>query len=114
MAAMDLAAAVRARGGDMTISSVSTKLPMELLLTQWAQTINQLIKNPILQGYAIDSIVLDATTPTDISIGLNRKQQGWFIIDNMASCNVWRTQPFNSTTLTLEASAATTISIWVF
>jgi hypothetical protein len=96
------------------MSNLSTKLPLDLLLTQWSTILTPVINNPILKGYAIKSIVMAATTPRVIPIGLGFAQQGWFLTDNMASCNVWRTQPFNESALTLEASADTTISIWVF
>jgi hypothetical protein len=39
---------------------------------------------------------------------------GWAIVDNTASCNIWRTSPLNNTSLTLESSANTTIALWVF
>lgn len=90
------------------------KLPLDLMQTRWAQILNQFVNNPILQGVAISDILLNATTPKAIQTTLERVPQGWFLIDNMADCSVWRTEPFNAQTLTLEASADTTISIWVF
>lgn len=84
------------------------------MLTKWGAQLNPVIANPIVQGLALYNIVLDANTPKTIPTTLSRMQLGWFPIDNTASCNVWRTQPFNSQNITLEASANTTISIWVF
>lgn len=97
--------------GDM---SLPQRLPYELLQTQWAEQLNPILANPIMQGLAITGIILNATTPKLINTGLGRIPQGWFLIDNMASCNVWRTEPFNSRNITLSASADTTISIWIF
>jgi hypothetical protein len=94
--------------------SLPQNLPYELMLTQWAYKINPYISNPIVLGRAINSIFLSANTPTTIPIGLNRMQQGWFLIDNNADCRVWRTEALNAQTLTLESNADTTISIWVF
>lgn len=94
--------------------SLQQGLPLNLMQTSWAQQINPLIDNPIIKGVAITNISLIASTPLTIPTTLSRVQQGWFIIDNTASCNIWRTQPFNSQNLTLESSANTTISIWMF
>ncbi len=94
--------------------SLPQKLPLELMQTKWAAQLNPLLANPIMQGLAIYSITLNANVPKTIATTLSRMQLGWFLIDNMASCNVWRTQPFNSQNITLESSADTTISIWVF
>ena len=85
-----------------------------LLQTGWKKQLDPIVANPILQGVQITGIVLAANTPKTISTTLNRTQLGWFLTDNNANCTVWRTQAFNSTTLTLEASAAATISIWVY
>lgn len=86
----------------------------DLLQTGWKKQLDPIIKNTLVNGVLLTNISLPATTPTPISTTLGRQQQGWIITDNTADCRVWRTQPFNSTTLTLEASAATTISLWVF
>lgn len=111
MAVMVLVAVEVLRVGDM---SLQQKLPYDLMLTQWAQKINPVIANPIVQGVAINSVLLNAGVPKDIQTTLNRMQQGWFLIDNMTNSVVWRTQPFNSQILTLDCSADTTVSIWVF
>lgn len=93
---------------------LSTKLPWELAQTRWAATLNPVLANPVLNGGIIQDIVLIATTPQAINHLLGRMQQGWFLVDNMANAAIWRTKAFNQYTLTLEASANTTISIWVF
>lgn len=93
---------------------VSSRLPNDLLLTQWSQQINQLLKIPMLSGLAISNISLVANTPTTFQTKIERKQQGWFLTDNSANAVVWRTKDFNAETLTLESSATTIISIWVY
>lgn len=93
---------------------LSSKLPWELANTKWAATLNPIIALPILDGNLIEDIVLVASTPQAINHLLQRMQQGWFIVDNTANCAVWRTKPLNDTTITLESSANSTISIWVF
>ena len=96
------------------MSQLSTKLEWPLANTKWAATLNPIIALPILNGNKIDNINLTATTPKTINHLLQRMQQGWILIDNTASANVWRTRAFNESTITLEASANTTVSLWVF
>lgn len=96
------------------MGTLSTKLPLDLLQTQWSQQLNQLLRMPILQGTMLTNITLTAATPRAIQTKLNRIAQGWFLTDNQADCRVWRTEDFNVTTLTLESNANTTISLWIF
>ena len=96
------------------MAQLSTKLPWDLAQTKWAATLNPVIAVPMLSGNQIDSIVMVSGIPQAINHLLQRKMQGWFLTDNTANANVWRTQPFNDTTITLQASANTNISIWVF
>lgn len=93
---------------------LSSNLPWELAGNIWAQSLNPILINELLQGALISNIVLAATTPKTISHGLGRQMIGWFPVDNTASATIWRTSPLNSINLTLEASAATTIALWVF
>lgn len=94
-------------------ANLSPKLPWSLANPKWAATLNPLLALPILNGNMV-SAVLVANTPQAINTKIGRMQQGWFLTDNSADAVVWRTQPFNSTTLTLEASANTTVNVWVF
>ncbi len=96
------------------MAQLSTKLPWELANTKWASQLNPILAIPFLNGLQIDGIKLAATTPKVINHLLQRMMQGWFVLDNNANAVIWRTQPFNDLTITLEASAAATISIWVF
>lgn len=96
------------------MEQLSTKLPWELANTRWASTLNPLLAIPFLNGLEIDAIKLIANKPQAINHLLQRTMQGWFILDNIANTVIWRTQPFNDLTLTLESSANTTVSIWVF
>jgi hypothetical protein len=96
------------------MSQLSTKLPWDLANTKWAATINPVLAIPFLDGLQIDDIILAATTPKAINHLLQRKLQGWFLMDNQANAVIWRTAAFNDLTLTLESNANTTISIWVF
>jgi len=93
---------------------LSPKLDWALANPLWSQTLNPIVNNPIVQGKQISNVVLVANTPLQVTHGLNRMMQGWFPVDNIANCNVWRTQNLNTKTLTIESSANTTLSLWVF
>lgn len=93
---------------------LSTKLPWDLAQTRWPSILNPIIAVPFLSGIQIANIVLVATTPLAINHLLQRMPQGWFLTDNTANAVVWRSSPLNDLTITLESSANTTISFWVF
>lgn len=93
---------------------LSTRLPFSQMITRWASILNPVLANPMLSGNQIDNIVLVANTPLQINHKLSRLPQGWFVVDNIANTAVWRTQSFNPNTITLEASANTTISLWIY
>ncbi len=96
------------------MQQISTKLPWPLAQTKWPSAINPILALPILNGNMITGINLHENIPQTINHLLQRKPQGWFLTDNSADASIWRTAAFNDLTLTLEANAATTISIWVF
>ena len=83
-------------------------------LSKWKAQLDPILANPMLSGNSVSDIDLVASTPQAINHLLGRSPQGWFLTDNIADSVVWRTQPFNNKTITLESSATTTISIWVF
>jgi hypothetical protein len=82
--------------------------------TSWKAAITPVIQNELNQGLLITNVALSANTPLAINHMLSRLQIGWQLTDITTNSNIWRTQPFNSSTLTLESSADTTISLWVF
>ncbi len=93
---------------------LSPKLPWELAQTKWSGTLNPIIALPILSGNQITSIDLLANTPKVINHLLQRMPQGWFITDITSDSNVWRSASFTNLAITLEASADTTISFWIY
>jgi hypothetical protein len=95
-------------------NSLSPNLPWALANPKWAAALNAVLAVPLVSGQAISNIILPATTPTVVYHSLDQIPNGWFLIDNTANAVIWRTQPFNSKSITLEASAKTTISIWIY
>jgi len=96
------------------MAQLSPKLPWELAQTKWASIINPIISLPILNGNQISNITLKANVPLVVNHLLQRMPQGWFITDNTADASIWRAAVYNNLTITLEASANTTISFWIY
>ncbi len=90
-----------------------TNIPWEKVNTLWASAINPFLANPLLQGNLILNQVM-VNGSNSISHKLGRMPRGWYVVDQNASANFYRSQPFNSTSLILTSSAACTISLWVF
>ena len=91
------------------------KLPLELLQTQWAQQINPVLSNLLVNGQLLkDQTLINGTTV--INHKLSRTPQGWFIVSPDASANVYQAsqQPNPALTLTLVSDALLHCSIWVF
>ena len=84
------------------------------IFTRWKALLDPVLANTILQGNQISGVVLVANTPFVVNHLLSRQMIGWFITDQNANAQVWRTQPLNSKTLTLEASANVTVNIWCY
>lgn len=83
--------------------------------TNIQEFLNQL--NPILLDGRILSNIPIGTTTTEVPHGLTRSFQGYFVIDQQASAVIWRDTTSvadQSKFLPLKASAAVTVSLWVF
>ncbi len=108
-------AARRVRGGDaMNLPYFQSNVqPLSLMQTNWRATLNPIIALPILNGVALTNVAL-IDGATIINTLLARMQQGWLITDINAAATVYRSAPFNNLTLTLTASAACTVSLWVY
>jgi hypothetical protein len=92
---------------------LSSNLAWPLANPLWAAAINPVLANPINQGLLIQSISLISGNTT-IAHGLLRMQQGWIIVDQNGAAEIYRSKSFNPLTLTLNSSAAVTVSLWVF
>jgi hypothetical protein len=90
------------------------KLSLDMLQTQWSAQLNPLLAVPLTQGIQINDVVLLSGVPFVVNHLLNRKMQGWQIVDKDGYADIKRTQPFNSKTLTIEANANVTVSLWCY
>lgn len=88
-------------------------LPFQLLQSQWATSLNPLLRNPLVNGLLLDNIPL-VMGDNVVNTLLSRKQRGWMIVDQDAVADIYRSAPFNSQTLTLNSSAPCTVSLWIF
>jgi hypothetical protein len=85
-----------------------------LLTNQWKSILDPVVANVLLQGNPVNGITLNATVAKQIPHGLGRMPLGWFLTDLLSQAIVWRSAAFTTTLITLEASADTTVSLWVF
>ncbi len=92
---------------------LSNKMSWELANPIWASQLNPIISSPLSSASILESVAL-INGATVINHKLGRKMQGWFITDQNASAAIYRSQPMNSSTLTLTSSAAVTVNIAVF
>jgi hypothetical protein len=83
------------------------------LATQWRAILNPVIANPLNNVSILQDIQLKNGVTT-INHLLGQQQQGWFLVDIQGAATIYRSAPFNSTTLTLTSNAAVTVSIGVF
>jgi hypothetical protein len=71
------------------------------------------LANQLMQGLLLKNIALNIGDNV-INHLLGRMMQGWILTDQSAGATIYRSQPLNDKTLTLNASAGLTISLWVF
>ncbi len=88
-------------------------LPLSLLQTQWKAQLDPVLANPMTSMLILSNIsLIDGATVINHKLG--GTQQGWIILDQQGPASIYRSQPFNKTTLTLTSSAAVIVSIGVF
>jgi hypothetical protein len=89
---------------------------LRLLQTQWAQNINPLLRNPLLQGRLIEGVELVSGDNT-INHLLDRKLRGWVLTGISAAAQIYDKQATNASpqqTLILNSDASCTVALWVF
>lgn len=84
-----------------------------LMQNQWATQLNPMLSNPLNSVLILKNIAL-INGVTIVNHLLSRTQQGWFLTDINAAATIYRSQPFNSQTLTLTSDAACTVNIGVY
>lgn len=92
----------------------TTDQDLSLMQQRWSSELNPVLANLLIQGAVLPNISLVANVPNTFPHYLGKQMTGWMLIDNTAFCEIKRTQPLNSKTVTLSSNANTTISLWVF
>lgn len=86
---------------------------LSLVQTKYRSILNPFLSNPLNNKTIIFDIPISVGKNV-INHGLGHMQTGWTLIDVNSSMTLYRSAPFNSSTLTLTASATGTISLEVF
>ena len=95
------------------MTTLPQKLPLDRMQVQWASILNPILLNPSTNLTLLPNIQLKSGVNL-INTKLGQMQQGWIITDQQGPATIYRSQPFNDTTLYLTSSAAVTISLAVF
>lgn len=73
-----------------------------------------IIANPLLDGVLLTNVAV-GTSPTKVEHKLQREIQGWIVVRNGANSVVWEpVRELTSIYVTLQATADTTVDLWVF
>jgi hypothetical protein len=89
---------------------------LQLLQNSWAQALNPVLRNPLIQGRLMEGVQLQVGDNT-LDHLLGRKLQGWMITRIDAAAQVYDKQATNQRpqlTLVLNSNAAAVVSLWVF
>lgn len=97
------------------MSSLPQKLDLPKMQTTWAQLIEPVLNNPIVQGNQLKQVQLSAGNNT-INHKLGRNLQGYIVTAMYSSYAQIYTQPSNfpELLLVLNASAPTIVDIYVY
>lgn len=94
------------------LPSQSTEL--NRIQSQVSKTFDKITACPLLDGILIEDVAL-TTSATNVNHKLNRAPLGWIVVDNNANAVVYSSAAsLPKQYLTLTASAACTVSLWVF
>jgi hypothetical protein len=85
----------------------------QLMQNSWGAILSPLLKLPLVNGVTVTDVTVTSGANV-INHKLGRKPQGWFTTDINAAITLYRSQPFDPLTLTLTASGAGVISLYVY
>lgn len=92
------------------------KQALPLMQTTWAQQLDPVISNEIVNGQLLQNQPL-INGVTVVNHKLGRKLVGWFIVGINGAASVYDSQATNQTpqlTLVLNSNAAVSVNLWVF
>jgi hypothetical protein len=100
----------------MANTTLPQKQPIDQLSTKWSAIINPFLQNPLNKASILKNQSLTTGSNT-INHGLGQTLQGWYIVRQRASAQIYDTQDSNPTpqvTLTLQVSAPVVVDLAVF
>lgn len=89
---------------------------LAMLQSQWANSLDPVLANPLVQGQLLPNITV-ATGSNTINHKLSRKLQGYIVVMQSAPATFYDTQATNPTpaqTLQLVSSGPAVLTLWVF
>jgi hypothetical protein len=86
---------------------------LDLFMTRLKSGLDPVLANPLVNGLLLRNISLSIGDNV-VNHRLSRQMQGWMLVDQSAGVVLYRSAPLNDLTLTLNASAPVTVSLWVF
>lgn len=92
------------------------KLNLPMMQVQWAQQLNPLISNELVQGLLLQQVPL-VNGVTVVNHRLGRKLVGWMVVGIDGAATIYDSQATNQTpqlTLVLNSNAAVNCNLWVF
>jgi len=98
------------------MNQLSHSLPWSLAQEKWSSALNPILAKPLIYGSLLQDIVL-VSGKNVINHNLGQKLQGYFVVLNSAPAAFYDSQSSNQhpeLTLILNASQATTVSLYVF
>lgn len=90
-----------------------TKLQPDMQTTKWKSILDPLLKNPLNNISILKDLDLKVGN-NKIAHLLNRKPQGWIILDLNAPAQIYRVEDFDPLFLTLNSDTKVTVSLGVF
>lgn len=87
--------------------------PFQLMQDKWKGILDPLIAKPLSSSQILSNLNL-VIGENKFNHLLARQMQGWIITDQDAAAEIYRSQPLNSTTISLTSNAVVTINLMVF
>jgi hypothetical protein len=92
---------------------IRTADALPVLMPKWKSQLDPVIANLLLNGQQINDVDL-STSDTVIPHNLGQVPQGWLLADQNTNATVFRTQPMTNSSITLQATSACTVNLWIY
>lgn len=86
---------------------------LQLMQSKWSSLLNVLLNKPLSNAGILKDVSL-VTGSNTVNHLLGRKMQGWMISDLDTAAQIYRTEPLNDKTVTLNSSANCVVTLVVY